>query len=396
MYRTDIRGYYRHISKAQLKRHTERFIPEPHLRQLVYQYIDYSAGHGGGARPEAKWMLRALHQWMVMITDRFLTMQFLTNAKKTKWGESILCVCASRRLITAMALIGALVPECYGSTTEVVAVERSKHRFELSHTVTIKRLDNAPIIMDHDRIAISRIALRDGARGANVTFISATPWQGGWSNSITCDVTRINNIQWEVRQRMKIKPEQSGSVTALSGNCTVVFEVKDAPAGLPTVETMGESILNDNGNTFVAMGFRDVAVSRRGAGYHDDISAVYVPAGVQPTAWSTKGVVTIGDKQITQPAANLKVVSTDQVILSPNTPQAQALTVSGTGYAMSRWRSNAGDSKIHFTDQQGKVWEAGVARRVSSGDKYDVKLKTPQSLKWGKWQEEVIIEWDIL
>lgn len=28
---TDIRGYYRHISKAQLKRHTERFIPERRL-----------------------------------------------------------------------------------------------------------------------------------------------------------------------------------------------------------------------------------------------------------------------------------------------------------------------------------------------------------------------------
>ncbi len=39
MYRTDIRGYYRHISKAQLKWHTERFVPERHLRQLIHQYI---------------------------------------------------------------------------------------------------------------------------------------------------------------------------------------------------------------------------------------------------------------------------------------------------------------------------------------------------------------------
>ena len=48
MYRTDIRGYYRHISKAQLKRHTERFIPEWHLRRVIHQYIDYSVEDGGG------------------------------------------------------------------------------------------------------------------------------------------------------------------------------------------------------------------------------------------------------------------------------------------------------------------------------------------------------------
>ena len=47
MYRTDIRGYYRHISKAQLKHHTARFVPEPHLRSLICQYIDYSVEDGG-------------------------------------------------------------------------------------------------------------------------------------------------------------------------------------------------------------------------------------------------------------------------------------------------------------------------------------------------------------
>ena len=47
MYRTDIRGYYRHISKAQLKRHVERFVPEQHLRQVIHQYIDYSVEDGG-------------------------------------------------------------------------------------------------------------------------------------------------------------------------------------------------------------------------------------------------------------------------------------------------------------------------------------------------------------
>lgn len=47
MYRTDIRGYYRHINKAQLKRHTERFVPERHLRQLIHQYIEYIVEDGG-------------------------------------------------------------------------------------------------------------------------------------------------------------------------------------------------------------------------------------------------------------------------------------------------------------------------------------------------------------
>ena len=40
-------GYYRHISKAQLKRHVERFVPEQHLRQVIHQYIDYSVEDGG-------------------------------------------------------------------------------------------------------------------------------------------------------------------------------------------------------------------------------------------------------------------------------------------------------------------------------------------------------------
>lgn len=47
VYRTDIRGYYRHICKGQLKRHVDRFIPEAHLRQLIHQYVDYSVEDGG-------------------------------------------------------------------------------------------------------------------------------------------------------------------------------------------------------------------------------------------------------------------------------------------------------------------------------------------------------------
>ncbi|HGG6427541.1 TPA: reverse transcriptase domain-containing protein [Salmonella enterica subsp. enterica serovar Kottbus] len=47
VYRTDIRGYYRHIRKAQLKQHVNRFVPEPHLKQLIHQYVDYSVEDGG-------------------------------------------------------------------------------------------------------------------------------------------------------------------------------------------------------------------------------------------------------------------------------------------------------------------------------------------------------------
>ncbi|TQO04835.1 UNVERIFIED_ORG: reverse transcriptase (RNA-dependent DNA polymerase) [Citrobacter freundii] len=47
VYRTDIRGYYRHISKGQLKRHVDRFVAEDALRQVIYQYIDYSVEDGG-------------------------------------------------------------------------------------------------------------------------------------------------------------------------------------------------------------------------------------------------------------------------------------------------------------------------------------------------------------
>lgn len=47
MYRTDIRGYYQHISKAQLKRHTDRFVQARPLRALIHQYIDYCVEDGG-------------------------------------------------------------------------------------------------------------------------------------------------------------------------------------------------------------------------------------------------------------------------------------------------------------------------------------------------------------
>lgn len=47
VYRTDIRGYYRHICKAQLKRHTERFVSDCHLKSLIHQYIDYCVEDGG-------------------------------------------------------------------------------------------------------------------------------------------------------------------------------------------------------------------------------------------------------------------------------------------------------------------------------------------------------------
>ncbi|EAT8962739.1 transposase [Salmonella enterica] len=47
VYRTDIRGYYRHIQKAQLYNHLCRFVDEPALRQLLHQYLYYSVEDGG-------------------------------------------------------------------------------------------------------------------------------------------------------------------------------------------------------------------------------------------------------------------------------------------------------------------------------------------------------------
>ncbi|EPB4371631.1 hypothetical protein ACRPLT_004377 [Citrobacter freundii] len=46
VYRTDIRGYYRHIQKAQLYNHLCRFVDEPALRQLLHQYLYYSVEDG--------------------------------------------------------------------------------------------------------------------------------------------------------------------------------------------------------------------------------------------------------------------------------------------------------------------------------------------------------------
>ena len=46
--RTDIRGYYRHIQKAQLYHHLCRFVPEPALQNLLHQYLYYSVEDGDG------------------------------------------------------------------------------------------------------------------------------------------------------------------------------------------------------------------------------------------------------------------------------------------------------------------------------------------------------------
>lgn len=47
VYRTDIRGYYRNINKSQLLNHLYRFIHEPALRSLLYQYVHYCVDDGG-------------------------------------------------------------------------------------------------------------------------------------------------------------------------------------------------------------------------------------------------------------------------------------------------------------------------------------------------------------
>ncbi|QLK63802.1 transposase (plasmid) [Enterobacteriaceae bacterium Kacie_13] len=47
MYRTDIKGYYRHIRKDQLKELIRVWIRDLILRDLIFQYIEYSVEQGG-------------------------------------------------------------------------------------------------------------------------------------------------------------------------------------------------------------------------------------------------------------------------------------------------------------------------------------------------------------
>lgn len=47
VWRTDIRGYYRHIRKQQLWHHVCRFVCSPVLRNIIKQYIWYTVEHGG-------------------------------------------------------------------------------------------------------------------------------------------------------------------------------------------------------------------------------------------------------------------------------------------------------------------------------------------------------------
>ncbi|HAX5270075.1 TPA: EAL domain-containing protein, partial [Escherichia coli] len=47
VWRTDIRGYYRHIRKEQLWHHLCRFVRSPVLLNIIKQYIWYAVEHGG-------------------------------------------------------------------------------------------------------------------------------------------------------------------------------------------------------------------------------------------------------------------------------------------------------------------------------------------------------------
>ncbi|MEL5596588.1 reverse transcriptase domain-containing protein [Serratia ureilytica] len=47
VYRTDIRGYYRHMRKAQLRGMIKLWVNDPILKNLVLQFIDYSVEDGG-------------------------------------------------------------------------------------------------------------------------------------------------------------------------------------------------------------------------------------------------------------------------------------------------------------------------------------------------------------
>lgn len=47
VYRTDIRGYYRHIRKAQVMHIVEHYVADQILRDLIQQYVYYSVEEGG-------------------------------------------------------------------------------------------------------------------------------------------------------------------------------------------------------------------------------------------------------------------------------------------------------------------------------------------------------------
>ncbi|WP_455872222.1 reverse transcriptase domain-containing protein [Serratia proteamaculans] len=47
VYRTDIRGYYRHILKAQVMRQVRGYIANPVLQDVIAQYVHYSVEEGG-------------------------------------------------------------------------------------------------------------------------------------------------------------------------------------------------------------------------------------------------------------------------------------------------------------------------------------------------------------
>lgn len=47
VYRTDIKGYYQHIRKGQLTALIAQHVPEPVLRDLAEQFIDYTLENGG-------------------------------------------------------------------------------------------------------------------------------------------------------------------------------------------------------------------------------------------------------------------------------------------------------------------------------------------------------------
>ncbi|MEB5742701.1 reverse transcriptase domain-containing protein [Klebsiella aerogenes] len=47
VYRTDIRGYYRHIRKAQVMHIVQHYVADPALRSLIRQYVYYSTEDSG-------------------------------------------------------------------------------------------------------------------------------------------------------------------------------------------------------------------------------------------------------------------------------------------------------------------------------------------------------------
>lgn len=61
VYRTDIRGYYRHINKTQLWLHVCRYVSDTAIQKLLHQYIWYAVEQGGEIVTPHQGLVEAAH-----------------------------------------------------------------------------------------------------------------------------------------------------------------------------------------------------------------------------------------------------------------------------------------------------------------------------------------------